>query len=181
MPVKNNIDTREFSLRKGQVTNTQAFRNSLPNHTIYWGTAPYKYTGGNHSALSVPDRIGQLADTFEKILELPNGYFNMILSQYYKSGKGLGKHRDNEPEITPLSTIASVSLGAERVFIITKGYREKYLELLLEDGDVLYMFGRSQMDFYHSVERGYGTRHNITFRHNANAPVRPKTRIANNN
>lgn len=174
MLVKKNITTKEFALRKGQITNTKLLRDLLPDRVIYWGTAPYRYTGSNHSALAVPDKIGLLAATFERRLKLPRGYFNMILSQYYKDGKGLGRHRDNESEIAPLSTIVSVSLGAERVFKVTKGYTKQHLDLLLEDGDVLYMFGRSQIDFYHSVESGHGTRHNITLRHNAKAPVRPR-------
>ena len=47
----------------------------------------------------------------------------MVLLNKYMSGKGLGRHRDDEPEITKGSTIASVSLGVDRVFSITRGYK----------------------------------------------------------
>ena len=140
--------------------------------STYYGTADYVYSGAFQQAAEFPKYLKEVAESLETSEGLPKGYFNMVLVNKYLSGKGLGRHRDNEAEITPLSTIASVSLGAARVFSITKGYRTSYLNINLKHGDVVMMRGKSQIDYYHAVERGEGVRYNLTFRHNHNAPIR---------
>ena len=140
--------------------------------STYFGTCTYNYSGAVQAVKEFPIYIQHLAEDLEAELNLPLGYFNMLLVNKYQSGKGLGRHRDNEPEITPLSTIVSISLGAARVFSITKGYRTPFLDLELNHGDIVVMSGRSQIDYYHAVLPGEGIRYNLTFRHNENAPVR---------
>lgn len=159
-----------------QVSNEQ-FTRTNAYFAKYYGTCSYKYTGANHPAKEMPKYLSDLASELEVKENLPNGYFNMVLINRYPSNKGLGRHRDNEPEITALSSIASISLGASRVFSITKGYNNLYLELELTHGDIVMMRGRSQIDYYHAVIPSEGIRFNLTFRHNANAPKREESKM----
>ena len=43
--------------------------------------------------------------------------FNSVLINYYRNGNDrVGSHSDDEKELGPLPSIASVSLGADRLF-----------------------------------------------------------------
>lgn len=168
--LKGRISSRDALLK--QVSQEQ-FKSTNTYAAEYYGTCSYTYTGAKHPAKEFPQYLSDLAKETEEYLNLPVGYFNMVLINRYPSGKGLGKHKDNEPEITPLSVIASLSLGEPRDFCIWKGYNNLVETINLKHGDLVVMSGRSQMDYYHSVTPGEGIRYNLTFRHNENAPVRP--------
>jgi alkylated DNA repair dioxygenase AlkB len=148
------------------------FNESSNYRVAYYGECDYIYTGANLKAKPFPTYLKTLAKQMEERENLPDGYFNMCLINKYANFKGLGKHRDNEPEITAGSTIASISLGAKRVFSITKGYNTPFIKLDLNHGDVVMMRGKSQVNYYHEVEKGSGIRYNITLRHNEKAPKR---------
>lgn len=63
--------------------------------------------------------------------------------------------------------IASVSLGAPRKFSIKSRATGERTDVILEDGDLLVMGGRSQLDYLHSVPKSArmpGARVNLTFR-----------------
>ena len=152
----------------------EPFNESNYYKVTYYGTCDYKYTRANLKAKPFPKYLNTLAKQMEELEQLPIGYFNMCLINKYTNGKGLGKHRDNEEEIGYCSTIASISLGADRIFSITKGYNGVPKNIKLSHGDVVMMRGRSQIDFYHEVIRGDGIRYNITFRHNPKSEVRKK-------
>ena len=48
--------------------------------------------------------------------EIPQ-HFNSVLINYYRNGNDrVGLHSDDEKELGPLPSIASVSLGADRLF-----------------------------------------------------------------
>jgi alkylated DNA repair dioxygenase AlkB len=80
----------------------------------------------------------------------------------------MGWHRDNEPELGPNPVIASVSLGATRIFKL-RHHQDKALKLdvPLDNGSVLIMQGSTQHFWEHSIPktaRPVGPRINITFR-----------------
>ena len=155
-----------------KLVENESFNESNVYKVCYYGTCDYKYTRANLKAKPFPKYLQTLAKQMEELEELPLGYVNMCLINRYENGKGVGKHRDNEPEIGYLSTIASISLGATRIFSITRGYNKPYMKLELNHGNVAMMRGRSQIDYYHEVEKGSGIRYNITLRHNPNAEAR---------
>jgi len=143
-------------------------------YSTYYGICDYTYSGSTQRAREFPKYISNLARKLEKLEKLESGYFNMVLINKYNPNKGLGRHRDDEPEIAPMSTIASVSLGSTRIFSITKGYRTPYLEIPLHDGDIVMMRGRSQIDYYHAVIPAKGLRYNLTFRHTTDKSLNNK-------
>lgn len=97
--------------------------------------------------------------------------FNSVLVNLYRDGNdGVGWHSDNERELGSRPTIASVSLGATRRFLLKPRQRtpgQTTLELQLAHGDLLVMSGPTQQHWLHSIpktSRPVGARINLTFR-----------------
>jgi alkylated DNA repair dioxygenase AlkB len=86
----------------------------------------------------------------------------------------VGMHSDNEKELGVNANIASVSLGANRVFQLAqfkkvKGSSEElgYLEYELSHGSLLVMSGTTQHYWKHAIPKAVeaGPRINLTFRY----------------
>jgi alkylated DNA repair dioxygenase AlkB len=99
-------------------------------------------------------------------LALPKVGYNAVLCNLYRNGNdSVGLHADAEPEMGPV--IASVSLGAERLFRLkrrdgTVAFAEK-----LPHGSLLIMAGDTQKNCKHEVPKEPGiaqSRINLTFR-----------------
>ena len=97
--------------------------------------------------------------------------FNSVLLNWYRDGAdAMSWHSDDEPELGPAPIIASVSLGAERVFKIRRKPHHKgnpSRSIPLADGSVLVMAGTTQQDYEHALARTakpVGSRINLTFR-----------------
>lgn len=108
-----------------------------------------------------------------KVEEASGSRFNSVLANAYRDGNdSMGWHSDDEPELGRCPVIASVSLGAERTFLLrrTASLRqpgEKSRKLLLAHGSLLVMRGNSQDHYQHSVPKTRsetGLRINLTFR-----------------
>jgi alkylated DNA repair dioxygenase AlkB len=79
----------------------------------------------------------------------------------------MGYHSDNEPELGPQPTIASISLGDRRRFVLRDRVSGERWSWDLGHGDLLVMRGESQSAFAHAVpktSRPVGPRMNLTFR-----------------
>ena len=90
--------------------------------TISYGATEYTYhySGKDHKATKWPAPIEVLARAIERTQQLEKK-FDFALVNYYPDGKsGLGWHADDEADILPGSTIASISLGAERRFQVKR-------------------------------------------------------------
>jgi len=99
--------------------------------------------------------------------------FNAVLANAYRDGAdSMGWHSDDEPELGTRPCIASLSLGAERAFLLRPrepdaGGKRPSLRLVLEHGSLLLMRGDSQARYRHSLpktRRPVGLRVNLTFR-----------------
>ncbi len=82
----------------------------------------------------------------------------------------MGFHSDDEPELGTKPTIASLSLGEERTFIL-KSKADKSLRpirIRLSSGSLLVMKGDTQTNWKHAINketRPCGPRINLTFRY----------------
>jgi alkylated DNA repair dioxygenase AlkB len=79
----------------------------------------------------------------------------------------MGWHADDEKELGDEPVIASVSLGAERRFLLRSNETGEKVETRLPSGSLLVMQGRSQHDWKHAVPKtkvDIGERINLTFR-----------------
>ncbi|MDI3323315.1 alpha-ketoglutarate-dependent dioxygenase AlkB [Pontibacterium granulatum] len=96
--------------------------------------------------------------------------FNAVLLNLYRNGQdSMGWHSDDEPELGQNPTIASISLGEERRFLLRrKDEHNLKREIVLQHGSLLVMRGTLQHFWQHSVPRTQKPRKpriNLTFRH----------------
>src|SRR5437667_10254033 len=115
---------------------------------------------------------------------LPKLGYNALLCNLYRNGNdSVGLHADAEPEMGPV--IASVSLGAGRVFRLKRKDGSVAFSERLPHGSLLIMAGNTQKHFKHEVPKEPGVtqpRINLTFRrieHNLIVPgsctsIRPR-------
>ena len=94
--------------------------------------------------------------------------FNSCLANLYRDGlDSMGFHSDDEPELGHRPTIASLSLGVPRRFVLRHRGTGNPWTWDLGAGDLLVMRDESQSDYAHAVpktSRPTGPRMNLTFR-----------------
>jgi alkylated DNA repair dioxygenase AlkB len=92
-----------------------------------------------------------------------------VLANFYRNGNdSLGWHTDNERELGARPRIASLSLGAERIFEIRHNLTREILRLPLHSGSLLIMSGDFQTCWQHRIPKQraiLAPRINLTFRH----------------
>jgi alkylated DNA repair dioxygenase AlkB len=97
---------------------------------------------------------------------LPKLGYNAVLCNLYRDGNdSVGLHADAEPEMGPV--IASISLGAGRLFGLKRENRSIAFSERLLHGSLLVMAGDTQKLFKHEVPKERGVtqpRINLTFR-----------------
>jgi alkylated DNA repair dioxygenase AlkB len=129
--------------------------------------AVYRYSNVVHEPLPFGPTLAALRARISAFAEVP---FNSVLCNLYRDGDdAMGMHSDSEPELGLEPVIASLSLGAERRFVL-KAKRPKDAlahSLTLVDGSLLVMRGTLQREFKHGIPRERGLdqpRMNLTFR-----------------
>ncbi len=94
--------------------------------------------------------------------------YNACLLNFYHNGtEGMGWHADDEQEIVPNSSIASISLGAPRKFSFKHKATKETMSIILESGSLLEMKGALQKHWLHALPKTMKTlepRINLTFR-----------------
>lgn len=139
-----------------------------PRLSAWYGDsgAAYQYSGTRYlPKVWVPELLA----IKEQVERVCGQRFNSCLANWYRDGKdGMGWHADNEPELGPEPVIASVSLGATRVFSLRHVHGSyATLKQKLNDGDLLVMRGKLQQYWQHSVpktRKSVDGRINLTFR-----------------
>lgn len=94
-------------------------------------------------------------------------YNACLLNMYHDGNEGMGWHSDDEKEIIPNSSIASLSFGANRKFAIKHKVNKESLSIILENGSLLEMYGSFQKNWIHSLPKSKKIncpRINLTFR-----------------
>lgn len=140
-----------------------------PRLTAWYGdpSRAYAYSGIRNIPLPWTDLLRELKRRIEDCTEEE---FNSVLLNYYRDNNdSMGFHSDDEKELGPEPTIASLSLGDRRTFLF-KHKTHKGLGLIpvpLESGTVLLMKGATQRNYMHAInreKRPCGPRINLTFR-----------------
>lgn len=112
--------------------------------------------------------IPELLPLKEKVEEVTEIKFNSCLLNLYHSGdEGMSWHSDAEAELGKEPAIASLSLGAERRFVLKHRTSGQKVELQLEPGSLLLMAGETQKFWLHSLPKSKKVkdpRINLTFR-----------------
>lgn len=96
--------------------------------------------------------------------------FNSVLLNYYRNERdSMGFHSDDEPELGLRPTIASLSFGEMRTFILKHKFSKtiKPIRIPLSSGSLLVMKGDTQRNWKHGIDKEAkpcGPRVNLTFR-----------------
>ena len=126
----------------------------------------YTYSGICLQAVSFPDWMEQLWLSVEGQTGQP---FNRALVNYYRHGRdSVDWHADDEKALGPAPVIASVSLGAERVFQLRHNLSREKLSISLPHGSLLLMGAGIQQHWQHRLAKVgdlQEPRVNFTFRY----------------
>lgn len=137
-----------------------------PRLTAWYGEAAYTYSGLTLQPAPMTLLLAQLRATVE---DITGHRFNSVLLNYYRDGKdSMGMHSDDEPELGPCPVIASLSLGAARMFILRHKTSKRTIKLELLDGSLLLMAGDLQKNWLHGINKSARVndpRVNLTFRY----------------
>ena len=125
----------------------------------------YQYSGLSLAPIPWTESLSILKDKIEKNTQFE---FNSMLANLYRDQKdSVAWHSDDEEELGLQPTIASFSLGAERVFQLKHKITGERFKLPLQSGSLLIMAGDTQKYWQHAVlkqQRQIGPRINLTFR-----------------
>ena len=125
----------------------------------------YTYSNKTKQALTWTPllmEIKQLATSYTG-----SNYNACLLNLYHDGEEGMGWHSDDEKEIIPNSSIASLSFGSERKFAIKHKATNQTHSILLENGSLFEMLGSFQKHWLHSMPKSkkiIAPRINLTFR-----------------
>jgi alkylated DNA repair dioxygenase AlkB len=160
------IDTVPWQQREVRVMGRLVMQPRLVSYMADGPHLAYTYSGLTLQPLPWAAPVQQIKQEVEK---LAGATFNSCLLNYYRDGKDhLSWHSDNEALYGPQPTIASVSLGASRDFILRSiADSSVKIKLQLSQGDVLVMSGTMQQHWLHSVPKRKALsepRVNLTFR-----------------
>ena len=142
-------------------------RVAIPRLNAWYGDAGsrYSYSGAFFNPRPWTPTLQQLRD---ELSDVAGTEFNSVLANWYRTGRdSVAWHSDNEPELGPEPTIASLSLGASRVFVLRHNKTQRQVRVTLQDGDLLIMSGRLQHAWQHQLPKVAGlteTRINLTYR-----------------
>jgi alkylated DNA repair dioxygenase AlkB len=128
----------------------------------------YRYSGRDHDALPWTATLARIRDV---VCARTGAPYDTVLCNFYRDGNdAMGRHADDEPELGPRRDdirIASVSLGARRLFRLRPRAGGPRIDSWLGEGDLLEMGGTSQLHWVHEAPRtkaAVGPRLNLTFR-----------------
>ncbi|WMJ67754.1 alpha-ketoglutarate-dependent dioxygenase AlkB [Stenotrophomonas sp. 24(2023)] len=128
--------------------------------------AHYRYSGADFAPHPWPP---VLRGVRARLQQATGARFNSVLANRYRDGSdSMGWHSDDEPELGSEPSIASLSLGAARRFLLRRrDDPTRKAEYLLGHGDLLVMAGQTQRFYQHALPkmaRVQGERINLTFR-----------------
>jgi len=140
-------------------------RRVLSRKMAWFGDLPYAYAGALKQPLPWDAEVLRLKSRVE---QAGGCAFNSCLLNHYSDGsEGMGWHSDDESSLLPNGPIASVSLGARRVFRFKHRRTLDQLEVWLEHGSLLLMEGETQSHWVHALPKSLRVREprvNLTFR-----------------
>ncbi|TGL39035.1 alpha-ketoglutarate-dependent dioxygenase AlkB family protein [Leptospira perdikensis] len=125
----------------------------------------YRYSGTTKTALSWSPLLLELKTKVE--LTSKEIFNSCLLNLYHDGSEGMAWHSDDETSLSPNSTIASVSFGAERIFRYKHKKTGEQVALQLEHGSLLLMKDVIQRHWLHSLPKTMKVKRpriNLTFR-----------------
>jgi len=133
----------------------------------WYGDADYAYTysGTTKRALAWTGELLEIRATLEKLTATK--FNSCLLNLYHDGSEGVTWHSDDEESLGKNTTIASVSLGAERRICFKHKRTQQAVSLILESGSLLVMKDATQTYWSHCLAKSKKIktpRVNLTFR-----------------
>ena len=131
----------------------------------------YTYSGTTKQALAWTPELATLKALVEKLTA--TRFNSCLLNLYHNGNEGMAWHSDDEKSLGKDSTIASVSLGAEREFRLKHKRTDERVSVLLESGSLLVMKDTTQTHWLHCIPKSkkiLTPRINLTFRTMVHVP-----------
>ena len=125
----------------------------------------YRYASKTKIGLPWTSTLITIKNRIESITK--ESYNACLLNLYHNGEESMGWHSDNEKEIVANSSIASLSLGANRKFSFKHKVSKETVSIELEDGSLLEMKGSVQAHWWHALlksKKVTDARINLTFR-----------------
>ena len=125
----------------------------------------YRYASKTKIGLPWTSTLLIIKNIVESITK--ESYNACLLNLYHNGEESMGWHSDNEKEIIANSSIASLSLGANRKFSFKHKVSKETVSIELEDGSLLEMKGSIQAHWWHALlksKKVTSARINLTFR-----------------
>ena len=136
-----------------------------PRLVGWGGDLPYRYTGQTLEPRPMGPALAGLVARVSDAVGVP---FNHAVLNLYRDGRDhVALHADAEPELGRDPVIASLSLGATRIFIVKAKARSFWKRIKLVPGSLLVMGGSFQHRYRHQVPKepgDVGPRLNVTLR-----------------
>lgn len=149
-----------------QVFVNGALRNTK-RKVAWYGNERYRYTysGVTREAQPWTAELLELKTLVEE--KLGTAFNSCLLNLYSDGSEGMSWHSDDEAALGKNTTIASLSLGAERKFMLKHKTTKETRGIVLQHGSLLVMRGETQTHWLHSVPPSaviLKPRVNLTFR-----------------
>ncbi|MGY3053855.1 alkylated DNA repair dioxygenase AlkB [Pedobacter sp. UYEF25] len=133
----------------------------------WYGDKSYQYTYSKitKTALTWTPELIKLKSLVE---QLTAASYNSCLANLYHTGEeGMAYHSDDEKDLVYQASIASLSFGAARKFLLKHKHQKTTVTTFLEQGSLLVMKGETQKNWVHRLPTTTKTaspRINLTFR-----------------
>lgn len=170
-PFWQNVDPQEVEWRSIQWQRQQIrmFGRWVfePRFTAWLGDAGKSYTYAGKTMQPAP-WTPSLRIIKERLTDVFPATYNSVLLNWYRGGHDhMSWHADNERELGLHPTIASVSLGSARRFVLRRRVDpQSKIDMVLHPGSLLIMAGALQHHWLHAIPKQArsGPRMNLTFR-----------------
>ena len=133
----------------------------------WYGNDQYAYTYSNTTKQALP-WTKELLELKTLVEQKTKTTFNSCLLNLYHNGdEGMAWHSDSEKSLGKDTSIASISLGAERKFAFKNKASKQVISLILEHGSLLVMKDSTQSNWLHRLPPATkikSPRINLTFR-----------------
>ncbi|HOZ96941.1 MAG TPA: alpha-ketoglutarate-dependent dioxygenase AlkB [Niabella sp.] len=125
----------------------------------------YTYSGIKRTALPWTENLFLLKQFCEQLTK--ESYNSCLLNYYHNGSESMSWHCDDEKDLKPNGSIASLSFGAARRFDFRHKKTKETVQIMLEHGSLLEMKGLAQTFWHHrlpSSAKVSAPRLNLTFR-----------------
>ena len=137
----------------------------VPREEVWIGPYPYRFSGRTLAAGAWTSEIEAVRERIRA--QYGGSYNSVLLNRYLNQDDSVSWHSDDEPEMDSTHPIASLSLGAPRVFRVRLNGSKDAQSYMLTCGSLLVMPAGFQQKYQHCVPKSKapcGARINLTFR-----------------